>query len=275
MPLRVPPGRRARGVLCLLALLCAGSLFACAPAATPVPVATQTLIPATATATPRPVTVTPAAPVLPAPPDLVATATPAPLQPLLPGDIALPEAFLRAMQTDLAAALALPAGALQLARVEPGIWLNDFLGCQWPRLLLPPFRVQRGYRVTWVAGTTAHFYHTVGTERFRRCEVTATVRDALLLAVDPVAQELVALAQRQVARTQDLPVRRVRVVSAAPYLWPDTGLGCPLPDTAYTAAQIPGYRIVVAAGEVEYLFHTDSERLFPCDPAREVLPATP
>jgi len=94
-----------------------------------------------------------------------------------------------------------------------------------------------------------------------------------LLTQDPIAAELVALAQRRVAEELDLPTRRIQVVEVKLYVWPDVSLGCPLPGETYEAAQIDGYRIVLQAGDVVYLFHTDVDRVVSCDAANEQLPA--
>lgn len=98
-----------------------------------------------------------------------------------------------------------------------------------------------------------------------------------LIEIDPIAAELVAIARRVVAQDLDLPTRRVRLVEVAPYVWTDSSLGCPAPGQVYSPIEILGYRIVVSAGDEEYLFHTDFDRVLPCDPENERLPieATP
>jgi hypothetical protein len=37
---------------------------------------------------------------------------------------------------------------------------------------------------------------------------------------------------------------------------------------------VDGYRIVLSAGDNEYLFHTDFDRALPCDAKNEQLPET-
>ena len=93
-----------------------------------------------------------------------------------------------------------------------------------------------------------------------------------LLAQDAIAAELVGMAQRDVAEALDLPTRRVRVVDVRPVVWTDTSLNCPLPDQVVTASEIDGYRIVLEAADQEYLFHTDVDRVVPCNPVNEQLP---
>jgi hypothetical protein len=98
-----------------------------------------------------------------------------------------------------------------------------------------------------------------------------------LIDVDPIAAELVGIAQRVVAQDLDLPTRRVQLVDVQPYAWTDSSLDCPAPGQTYTAIQTNGYRIVVRAGDAEYIFHTDFDRVLRCDPDNEQLPveATP
>ena len=95
---------------------------------------------------------------------------------------------------------------------------------------------------------------------------------AALLQRDSVAAELVAIAQRLVASERDLPVQRVRLVDVRPAAWTDSSLNCPLPDSTPVPLQTDGYRILVQVNDQEYLFHTDVDRVVPCDPANEQLP---
>ena len=94
------------------------------------------------------------------------------------------------------------------------------------------------------------------------------------LESDQVAADLAALAQRRVAQELNLPVRRVEIVEVEVYIWPDTSLGCPLAGQTYTPATVDGYRIVLSAGDRKYIFHTDFDRVIPCEAANEKLPET-
>lgn len=104
---------------------------------------------------------------------------------------------------------------------------------------------------------------------------TALPQDDSPVSIDPVAEELVFIAQRLIADETGLPTRRIQVVSVEAYIWRDSSLGCPLPDQEVTQVETPGYRIVLRAGDNDYLFHTDADRVLRCDPANEILPDTP
>jgi hypothetical protein len=97
-------------------------------------------------------------------------------------------------------------------------------------------------------------------------EATAELSASLdeFLATDPIAAELVALAQRLVADQLDLPARRVRVIDVQPVTWDDTSLGCPSPDQTYEPAAVDGYRIVLTTGDEFHVYHTDFDRVIPC-----------
>ncbi len=95
-----------------------------------------------------------------------------------------------------------------------------------------------------------------------------------LLDLDPVASELVALAQQRLSQELNLPTRRIRLMTVTPYTWSDTSLGCPLPGETYPAASIDGYRIILTVDDEEYIFHTDFDRITACEAVNEELPAS-
>lgn len=93
-----------------------------------------------------------------------------------------------------------------------------------------------------------------------------------LLETDPIAAELVLMAQRRVASQLGLAARRVRVVEVTAYEWTDSSLGCPVSGQTYVPVEVVGYRIVLSAGDSEYIFHTDADQILPCAAENEVLP---
>lgn len=103
-------------------------------------------------------------------------------------------------------------------------------------------------------------------------QVEPTSDNSSLAESDPIAAELAALAQARVSDETELPTSRIRVVSVEAVRWSDTSLGCPQAEGNYEAVEIDGYRIVLTAGETTYIFHTDFDRVLPCDEGDEVLP---
>jgi hypothetical protein len=104
----------------------------------------------------------------------------------------------------------------------------------------------------------------------------ASAADSVVpLVDDPVAAELVGLAQRRVAQDLSLPVRRVELAEVKSYTWTDISLGCPKPNESYAKQNVDGYRIVLKANDQQFIFHTDFDRVVACDPANEELPTSP
>jgi hypothetical protein len=224
------------------------------------------LIPATVTDTPTPVPPTATPPALPGPADIVAS--PAPV--LVP---AAAQPLVSRVIDDLADSLELESGEIELILIEAMTWTNRNLGCN-PAGQPDLEEAIEGYRLVLLVGDTAYEYHTDTNAAFRRCgqEGTNVGETGLLVEIDPVAAELAALAQRRLSEELEVSVRRVRILEVTPYTWTDSSLGCPLEGGEYSPVQIDGYRIVLAVGDSEYIFHTDFDRLIPCDAENEVLP---
>ena len=67
----------------------------------------------------------------------------------------------------------------------------------------------------------------------------------------------------------------IKVTSAEAVTWPDGSLGCPQPGMMYTQALVPGYRIVLQAGEQTLNYHAMSRGRPVFCPASRVAPAVP
>jgi hypothetical protein len=104
-------------------------------------------------------------------------------------------------------------------------------------------------------------------------QVTPTARN--LADSDPIAAELIAIARRQVGDETGLATQRIRLVSVETVRWSDSSLGCPQPEQTYAQVEIEGYRIVLMAGDREYIFHTDFDRIVRCENEPQQPTATP
>jgi hypothetical protein len=251
----------------VLALLVA----ACTTAEVPIPVPTLTLIPPTVTSTSTPVTPTTTPVGLPGPADLVTPTANSGL--LLIPDQARP--LLQRALTDLADRLTIPEEDIQVMRLETAVWTSIDLGCGAEDL--PGFANLEidGFRFVLQVGDVQYEYHADTRSSVQLCEDGEHIAGRtgnLLLDTDPVAAEMVALAQRRLADDLELPSRRIQVVDAAPYTWSDSSLGCPQPGIDYPSISIDGYRIVLQVADQQYIFHTDSTQLIACDAENEQLP---
>jgi hypothetical protein len=229
-------------------------LVACAPAVTPVVPPTQTLIPPTATAAPTLAS------------ERLATATP---EVLIPAGA---QGLVNQAKQDLAAHLDVASATIDVAALEPTVWPSTALGCDDPGAPVET----AGYRLLLRSGDDLYEYHTDDTGMVRQCHDLPAAEATTTVGVDPMALELVMMAQQRLADELDLSTRRIQVEAIEPMTWTDTSLNCPSPDITYDAAEIEGYRLVLSAGEQSYIFHSDFERLVACAPGQERLPdATP
>lgn len=251
----------------LVALAAVGLILAaCASSVTSTPVPTEFLIPSTPTHTPTPITPTPAQPTAVSPQELQFTATVAAQSNT--------QLVLNAVITDLAAYLETPSDQIRLLDLDVVVWTSPTLNCNEGRRPLISVQTE-GYRLLLEANGEMYHYHTnsIGTD-IRRCtEREANIEGtSALVEVDPLAAELAALGQRRISGELELPVRRVRVLDVVALTWEDSSLGCPISGQTYIRLPIIGYRIVLSAGDNQYVFHTDSERLILCEPENEALP---
>ncbi len=63
------------------------------------------------------------------------------------------------------------------------------------------------------------------------------------------------------AKRFGVPESSVVLVRAEQVTWPDASLGCPEPETLYTQALVPGFRVVAKTSGGELLYHTDMHGL--------------
>ena len=236
---------------------------ACAAQQTGTPIPTQTLIPSTATptATPTLPTITPQD--LPAAQDFILTPSPVPLLPIIDTTIEFDKAIVKQTQADLASHLSMPLDQLQLVEVRSRLYYVE--DCPTANFPTPP-PLSHGIEVTWIADTQTHTYLTWDNVDFVWCQIDR-LRGKYLVAIDPVAAELSALAIRRVSQQEEIPADAFTLVDVIPVQWQDSSLGCPQAGQTYANSQIDGYRIVIGVGETSFQFHTDSVQLVPCDTA--------
>jgi hypothetical protein len=67
---------------------------------------------------------------------------------------------------------------------------------------------------------------------------------------------MIEAARLDAAHAAGAPPEAFALKAAEPVTWRDGSLGCPRDGVLYTQALVPGYRIVLALGNVEFLYHT-------------------
>jgi hypothetical protein len=264
----------------LCALILVGALFACSSQRLPVVPPTLTLIVPTITATfPPTATLQPTESAPGIAPVLTPSAAADSLEVLLPGSETPQPDLVKAMMDDLARDLEVSAERIRIVMIASMRWVAREGACPLVDHLieLPTdprgLRSLRGLRYTFLIGSSLYDYYTTAATAFERCAPVGRLSDQLLLELDPGAREILLLAQRRLAEELDLSTRHISLVTIVPILWQDTSLGCPLPDQRYQSVPIQGYRIILEAGERQYIFHSDTVSIFACPAGQEQLPA--
>ena len=94
-------------------------------------------------------------------------------------------------------------------------------------------------------------------------------------AASPADAELQRVVRESLADAEGRGADAPQLVSATRVVWRDGSLGCPQPDRAYTQALVPGYRVLVRAGDQVLDYHASLRgppRLCPAGRARDPLP---
>lgn len=227
--------------------------------ATPIPAPTQSLIVFTPSPTSLPLTPTSTSIPPPSAGDLLLTPRSA------DSVSVVEEQIIGATENDLAARLELDSTSqLQLVLYEAVHWEGDELECESDPLRLTT-QGMAGYRIVYLYNDTVYIYRTTDSE-YSLC-VEANALEAppdVIVQIDPVAADIVSLAQRRIADDLDISTRRVNVQSLEVRVWDDASLGCPAAGQNYDPIETNGYRLVLTAGENGYIFHASFDRLILC-----------
>ncbi len=257
------------GLVVLLGLGGAACAQSAAPTAAPASlVPTRTLFPPTATPTPLPLP--------PSPTELPGPATLRPLPSATPGREQTLSAVLARTLEDLTARLGQSEPEVRLLTVEAHTWEDATWGCAQPAEHKSAVRSAgtRGYRIVYAVNGRAYVYHTDRRGAFFLCQDRHWLAlEGEPIALDPIAEALVARSRQDAARRLGVEESDVQLVSLLALVWPDASLGCPRTDADYPAQETSGYRIVLRAPETTVIYHTDAQAIVFCAPEEELLPA--
>lgn len=81
---------------------------------------------------------------------------------------------------------------------------------------------------------------------------------------------MVAAIRADAERRGGVPAGQLRVLETRGVTWRDGALGCPLPDTVYAQALVPGWRLLVVAGGQTLHYHASGDGQWLLCPAEQV-----
>lgn len=167
--------------------------------------------------------------------------------------------------------LNIPLDEFAIMHLQPVRWNHDTLDCTET---IRSTGGTPGYQVYVSTDETIYVYHTNLQGGVQACGETDRYELAqdVLLKLDPVAAEMVAVAQSRIAEQYIVSTTDVVLADVTPIIWEDGSLGCPERGVTYPTADVEGYRIVVELDNRAFIFHADDRTLIPCAPEDEVLP---
>jgi hypothetical protein len=89
------------------------------------------------------------------------------------------------------------------------------------------------------------------------CSAPAAGTDARGVANPPALEQMTREVLADAAGRTGLPREALVVERAEAVTWPDGALGCGKPGVVYTQALVPGYRVVIRAGEERLSYHAN------------------
>lgn len=103
---------------------------------------------------------------------------------------------------------------------------------------------------------------------------SATPQQPVGTAAEGALETAIEAALQNALHLTKIVKSKLRIVSTESVTWPDGSLGCPQEDTMYSQALVPGFRIVIQAGERQLDYHASTDGgLVLCPPERATPPA--
>lgn len=182
-----------------------------------------------------------------------ANADPNNLSPVIVGQMVqgsgdrLPSTVANAVIQDLSRRTGIPAQRLEIVEYSRENWTDGCFGLGGPAELCLAAIVP-GWRVVVSDGSQTWVYRTDNVGRSFRLE-TETTTDLPESVANAVLQEA--------SEQSGLPVSELRIVQAQRQEWPDGCLGLNRPDEFCTQAIVPGWLVIVEAGQQRLVYRTN------------------
>ncbi len=110
-------------------------------------------------------------------------------------------------------------------------------------------------------GQKRSHFDQIGVLHVNEIGVAPKIEDDTVAIIEPAGPTppVVVLAQKSLAAELKIGETNVKIVSFSAITWSNGCLDIPFPEGACTAALVPGYRVVLEAGDKKYEYHTDEK----------------
>ncbi|RMG94697.1 MAG: hypothetical protein D6706_13425 [Chloroflexi bacterium] len=68
--------------------------------------------------------------------------------------------------------------------------------------------------------------------------------------------------KEDLANRKNLNIEDIQVITIEEVTWPDSGIGCPQPGMMYLTVLTPGYKVILAADNQQYIYHSKDTTYF-------------
>jgi hypothetical protein len=183
-----------------------------------------------------------------------------------------------ALTRDIGAA----SDSAELVSATEAVWNDSSLGCPERGMVYTP-AITSGYRVTLSVQSARYvvrYVVHVGQGRAVVCQGPAGrpgrvqapapgTEDAAAAKTSPASAiaglKLAEQARDELAKKLAVDKGQVTINFFRPATWPDAGLGCPADGQVYPKQPTKGFIIELASGGKTYEYHSDNNRVVPCD----------
>lgn len=156
--------------------------------------------------------------------------------------------------------------SIEVVHVSIMDWPDSSLGCRRPGVEYLQV-VTRGSLVLLKAEHKVYKVHT-GNDRAVVCEQAlkgVLPRGPSALPGMPV-RDLMQAAKEDLAKKLGVTPPEVSITEVQTVTWPNSALGCPVPEKDYGELETQGYRIKLDHNGQTFDYHTDHQRVLPCPP---------
>ena len=143
-------------------------------------------------------------------------------------------------------------------------WPNSSLGCPRPGMEYLQV-ITHGWLALLQTGKKAYRVH-IGNKRAIVCEkpLKSTLPHGPTTLAGMHIRDLMQTAKTDLAQRLGVAPTEVSISRIESVTWPDTALGCPVPEEDYGESKVRGFRITLDHNGQSFRYHTDQKRAFPC-----------
>ena len=163
---------------------------------------------------------------------------------------------------DLATRLGVPEEQVMVVEMLERDWPDASMGCPAPGMAYAQV-ITPGMQVILEVNGQRYAYHGTLPNNLFLCGPEGPVSPPVETPSQGAAETpMVDMVRADMAQVLGVPQETIEVVVVEEVDWKSSALGCPQPGQMALDVITPGYRVVLAAGDVTFVYHTDTQGTF-------------